>query len=85
MITSVPRPEYPRPQFVRDNWKNLNGTWEFEIDQSRSGTNEVDTIQLKIHWNATAMATAAPRMVLGNTSAMSTQQIGPHENMKLAE
>ena len=37
MITSVPRPEYPRPQFVRDNWKNLNGTWEFEIDQSRSG------------------------------------------------
>ena len=47
------------------------------------GTNEVETIQLNIHWKATAMATAPPRMVLGNTSAISTQQMGPHENMKL--
>ena len=31
-----------------------------------SGTKEVETIQLKIHWKATAMATAAPRMVFGN-------------------
>lgn len=23
------RPEYPRPQMVRDAWKNLNGVWEF--------------------------------------------------------
>ena len=30
------------------------------------------------------MATAAPRMVLGNISAMSTQQMGPHENMNEA-
>ena len=28
----IPRPEYPRPQFVRENWMNLNGTWAFEID-----------------------------------------------------
>lgn len=33
----VPRPEYPRPQFVRDEWVNLNGTWSFEFDFSRSG------------------------------------------------
>ncbi len=26
------RPEYPRPSFVRDNWLNLNGLWDFEID-----------------------------------------------------
>ena len=25
----VPRPEYPRPQFVRSIWFNLNGEWEF--------------------------------------------------------
>lgn len=31
------RPEYPRPQMVRDKWTNLNGTWEFEIDHGRSG------------------------------------------------
>ncbi|MFE4950126.1 glycoside hydrolase family 2 protein [Leifsonia sp. NPDC056665] len=26
---AVPRPEYPRPQFVRDRWLNLNGVWSF--------------------------------------------------------
>ena len=34
---SIPRPEYPRPQFVRQDWLNLNGIWEFEIDPGRSG------------------------------------------------
>ena len=33
----IPRPEYPRPQMVRTDWINLNGTWEFEIDHSLSG------------------------------------------------
>ena len=33
----VKRSEYPRPQFVRENWLNLNGTWEFEIDHGASG------------------------------------------------
>ena len=32
-----PRPEYPRPQFVRSDWLNLNGEWQFEIDQADSG------------------------------------------------
>ncbi|MGG7509965.1 glycoside hydrolase family 2 protein [Plantibacter sp. YIM 135249] len=32
-----PRPEYPRPQLVRESWINLNGTWEFEIDAGDSG------------------------------------------------
>ena len=27
--TDNPLPEYPRPQLVRDEWKNLNGKWEF--------------------------------------------------------
>ena len=34
---SLPRPEYPRPQFVRDEWLCLNGKWQFEIDQGDSG------------------------------------------------
>ena len=34
---SIPRPEYPRPQFVRQEWLNLNGLWEFEIDAGKSG------------------------------------------------
>ncbi len=34
---SIPRPEYPRPQFVREAWKNLNGPWEFAFDFGDSG------------------------------------------------
>lgn len=28
---STPRPEYPRPQLVRDGWTNLNGPWRYAI------------------------------------------------------
>lgn len=31
------RNEYPRPHFRRDNWLSLNGTWEFEFDDTKSG------------------------------------------------
>ena len=24
--------EYPRPQFARESWDNLNGTWNFSFD-----------------------------------------------------
>ena len=34
---SIPRSEYPRPQFVRDQWLCLNGEWQFEIDHGDSG------------------------------------------------
>ena len=33
----LPRPEYPRPQFVRADWLCLNGEWEFESDPGDSG------------------------------------------------
>ncbi|MER6693553.1 LamG-like jellyroll fold domain-containing protein [Streptomyces minutiscleroticus] len=29
-----PLPEYPRPQQVRDRWKNLNGTWQFSAAEA---------------------------------------------------
>ncbi len=32
-----PRPEHPEPQWMRENWKNLNGAWMFEIDNAQSG------------------------------------------------
>jgi beta-galactosidase/beta-glucuronidase len=35
--TAVPRPEYPRPQFVREQWLNLNGEWEFAFDDANEG------------------------------------------------
>ncbi len=34
---NIPRPEHPKPQFMRDSWLNLNGPWDFEIDNGRSG------------------------------------------------
>ena len=33
----LPRPEYPRPQFEREAWMNLNGTWSFDFDFGKSG------------------------------------------------
>jgi hypothetical protein len=32
MPNDVPRPEYPRPGFVRADWLNRNGTWRFAFD-----------------------------------------------------
>ena len=37
MAQGLPRPEYPRPQFERSEWKNLNGTWTYAFDFGKSG------------------------------------------------
>ncbi|MGX7077780.1 glycoside hydrolase family 2 protein [Globicatella sanguinis] len=34
------RQEYPRPQFERKNWINLNGEWSFELDKEAVGQKE---------------------------------------------
>ena len=36
-IWSMPRPEYPRPQFERTGWVNLNGEWTCSFDFGGSG------------------------------------------------
>jgi beta-galactosidase/beta-glucuronidase len=36
-LSGVPRPEYPRPQFRRPDWINLNGEWAFAFDDERKG------------------------------------------------
>lgn len=33
----IPRPEHPRPDFVRDTFYNLNGEWEFAFDDENVG------------------------------------------------
>ena len=34
----TPRPEYPRPQFEREDWINLNGGgWTYRLDPADSG------------------------------------------------
>ena len=37
---SVPRPEHPRPIFLRRDWQTLNGRWEFEFDDEDKGLRE---------------------------------------------
>ena len=34
---SIPRSEYPRPRFVRNEWQCLNGEWDFAFDFGNSG------------------------------------------------
>ena len=34
---NLPRNEYPRPQFERKEWINLNGEWSYSFDFSKSG------------------------------------------------
>ena len=36
-MSTVPRPEYPRPQFRRQDWTNLNGVWRFAFDDGDAG------------------------------------------------
>ncbi len=47
---SLPRPEYPRPILVRDQWINLNGPWKFRSDENNEG--------LCDRWFATGLADA---------------------------
>ncbi len=43
---SSPLPEYPRPQLVRDQWQNLNGSWDYAI--LPKGSNEPNAFDGKI-------------------------------------
>lgn len=35
--TAIPRPEHPRPDFMRETFENLNGTWQFAFDDEDEG------------------------------------------------
>lgn len=37
---TIPRNEYPRPDFERKNWINLNGQWDFTFDDADRGLAE---------------------------------------------
>jgi beta-galactosidase/beta-glucuronidase len=39
-FSNLPRSEYPRPQFERSAWLNLNGEWEFDFDDAGIGDSE---------------------------------------------
>jgi beta-galactosidase/beta-glucuronidase len=37
---NVPRPEHPRPDFMREPWQTLNGAWQFDFDDQNRGLAE---------------------------------------------
>ncbi|WP_062237293.1 glycoside hydrolase family 2 protein [Fictibacillus sp. FJAT-27399] len=43
------RKEYPRPQFERKEWLNLNGEWDFQFDQTNVGEEEQWYKQTKLN------------------------------------
>jgi beta-galactosidase/beta-glucuronidase len=49
-------PEYPRRQFQRQNWVNLNGTWSFAYDDSGTVTHPRDVTD----WDRTITVPFAP-------------------------
>lgn len=36
----IPLPEHPRPDFMREQWLNLNGQWDFRFDKQNTGETE---------------------------------------------
>ena len=36
-MNTIPRNEHPRPDRMREEWLNLNGKWDFEIDNAKVG------------------------------------------------
>lgn len=36
-VENMPYTDYPRPQWVRENWYCLNGEWDFTFDFGKSG------------------------------------------------
>lgn len=67
---NMPRAEHPRPQFMRENWINLNGEWEFEID---NGENGMDLHFEKKHLSEKIVVPFCPESKLsdiGNTDFM---------------
>lgn len=56
-MTSLPRPEHPRPDFQRDSWVNLNGAWDFAFDPGNVGE--------QARWYARADPALAPDSAAG--------------------
>lgn len=40
MTTKFYNKDYPRPQFVRNEWVDLNGEWDFSFDDNQAGESE---------------------------------------------
>lgn len=40
VLNTIPRPEHPRPDFMRKTFANLNGEWQFAFDDGNVGLSQ---------------------------------------------
>lgn len=59
---TIPRPEYPRPQFERSDWRNLNGAWTYTFDFGNSGKDR--NLQSSSHFDHTIIVPFCPESPL---------------------
>ena len=48
----IPRAEYPRPQFARDEWLCLNGVWDFAIGQEEDALSGGEILHITVPFAA---------------------------------
>lgn len=67
--TPIPRPEHPRPDFQREAWLNLNGTWEFalrdDVTDDPSAVSFDKQIVVPFPWQSRLSGVAAVRDGVG--------------------
>ena len=56
-------PEYPRPQLVRDEWKNLNGLWDYSIQPRFNGMTETFTHKILVPFAIESSLSGVGRIV----------------------
>ncbi len=51
---SIPRPEHPRPDFMRADWLNLNGSWSFAFEEGRMDQHSALGREIKVPFSWTS-------------------------------
>ena len=71
---NIPLPEHPRPNFERQVWQNLNGTWKFKPDSAdvglsenwqNSGASFSADITVPFSWASKASGVSMPKVDIG--------------------
>ena len=62
--TPLPRPEHPRPQFMRNEWTNLNGAWSYTFDFGESGMAQARALYQSTGFDETITVPFCPESAL---------------------